>query len=159
MSSWLYHILATIHCILDIRINDFTNDDTPVPGDHISCMKYVQRILPIALARPYVVNFIPEKTKVGKIIPINSILLLALPLFLNHSSSLLLQEKVEMMVEYLRKGFKERVNQMDWLSDLSKQSSIEKVNTITAHSAYPEEINNSDYVSGFYSEVSKLKRR
>ena len=60
-----------------------------------------------------------------------------------------------MMVDYLMEGFKERVNQMDWLSDFSKQSSIEKVNAITAHSAYPEELFDSGYVSQFYSGVSK----
>jgi predicted metalloendopeptidase len=66
-----------------------------------------------------------------------------------------LQEKVKMMVDYLIKSFGERVNQMDWLSDFSKQASIEKLNAITAHSAFPAEFNNSDYVSGFYSRVSK----
>ena len=60
-----------------------------------------------------------------------------------------------MMVDYLMKAFKERVNQMDWLSDFSKQSSIEKVNAIVAHSAYPEGIFNNDYVNGLYSRVSK----
>ena len=52
-------------------------------------------------------------------------------------------------------AFKERVNQMDWLSDFSKQSSIEKVNAIVAHSAYPEGIFDNDYVNGLYSRVSK----
>ena len=59
-----------------------------------------------------------------------------------------------MMVDYLLKGFRERVNQMDWLSDFSKQSSIEKVNAITSQSAYPAEIFNNDYVNGLYSRVS-----
>ena len=59
-----------------------------------------------------------------------------------------------MMVDYLLQGFRERVNQMDWLSDLSKQRSIEKVNTITSQSAYPEEIFDNDYVNGLYSRVS-----
>ena len=59
-----------------------------------------------------------------------------------------------MMVDYLRKSFGERVNQMDWLSDFSKQSSIEKLNAITAHSAYPEELFDPGYVSQFYSSVS-----
>ena len=59
-----------------------------------------------------------------------------------------------MMVDYLMEGFKERVNQMDWLSDFSKQSSIEKLNAITAHSAYPAEIFDNNYVNGLYSRVS-----
>ena len=61
-----------------------------------------------------------------------------------------------MMVDYLRKSFGERINQMDWLSDFSKRSSIEKLNAITAHSAYPEELFDPGYVSQFYSSVSKI---
>ena len=61
-----------------------------------------------------------------------------------------------MMVDYLRKGFGERINQMDWLSDFSKQSSIEKLNAITAYSAYPADIYDADYVNGLYSNVSNL---
>ena len=58
-----------------------------------------------------------------------------------------------MMVEYIKKAFGERVNQMDWLSDFSKKSSIEKLNAIIAYSAYPAEINN--YASELYNRVSK----
>ena len=66
-----------------------------------------------------------------------------------------------MMVNYLRKSFEERVDQMDWLSDFSKQSSIEKLKAITAHSAYPAKLlddynyNYYFYVQEFYSRVSK----
>jgi predicted metalloendopeptidase len=60
-----------------------------------------------------------------------------------------------MMVDYLMQGFEERVNQMDWLSDFSKRASIEKLNAITAHSAYPAEIFDNNYVNGLYSRVSK----
>ena len=59
-----------------------------------------------------------------------------------------------MMVDYILKGFKERVDQMDWLSDFSKRSSIEKVDAITSHSAYPPGIFDNDYVNGLYSRVS-----
>ena len=34
-------------------------------GDHKSCMLYVQDTLPLALARPYVMNIFPEETRVG----------------------------------------------------------------------------------------------
>jgi predicted metalloendopeptidase len=60
-----------------------------------------------------------------------------------------------MMVDYLLKGFKERVNQMDWLSDFSKQRSIEKVEAMTSQAAYPAQIFDNDYVNGLYSRVSK----
>ena len=59
-----------------------------------------------------------------------------------------------MMFDFLMEGFKERVNQMDWLSDFSKQRSIEKVNAIVAHSAYPAEIFDNNYVNGIYLRVS-----
>ena len=36
----------------------------PTPGDLLSCMNYVQGALPIALARPYVEQFLPKGTKV-----------------------------------------------------------------------------------------------
>ena len=59
-----------------------------------------------------------------------------------------------MMIDYLRQSFRERVNQMDWLSDLSRQRSIEKINELTEQAAFPMEIFNNDYVNGLYSRVS-----
>ena len=59
-----------------------------------------------------------------------------------------------MMIDYILQGFKERVNQMDWLSDLSKQRSIEKVEAITPQAAYPVQIFDNDYVNGIYSRVN-----
>ena len=59
-----------------------------------------------------------------------------------------------MMIDYVLQGFRERVNQMNWLSDLSKQRSIEKVEAITSQSAYPAQIFDNDYVNGLYSRVS-----
>ena len=60
-----------------------------------------------------------------------------------------------MMLDYLLQGFRERVNETNWLSTLSKQRSIEKVNEITTQIAYPTQIFNDDYVNGIYSRVSK----
>ena len=62
-----------------------------------------------------------------------------------------------MMIDYILQGFKERVNQMDWLSDLSKQRSIEKVEAITSQVAYPAQIFDDDYVNGLYSRVNGHK--
>ena len=59
-----------------------------------------------------------------------------------------------MMIDYILQGFKERVNQMDWLSDLSKQRSIEKVEAITSQAAYPAQIFDNDYINGLYSRVN-----
>ena len=62
-----------------------------------------------------------------------------------------------MMIDYILQGFKERVNQMDWLSDLSKQRSIEKVEAITSQVAYPAQIFDNDYINGLYSRVNGHK--
>lgn len=61
-----------------------------------------------------------------------------------------------MMMDYLLQSFKERVNQMNWLSDLSKQRSIEKVDAISSLTAYPMEIFDNNYVNGLYSRVSNM---
>lgn len=37
------------------------------PGNSDSCIAFVQQILPIALARPYVEQYVQEGTKVGRI--------------------------------------------------------------------------------------------
>ena len=60
-----------------------------------------------------------------------------------------------MMIDYLQQSFRERVNQMDWLSDLSRQKSIEKINELTEQAAFPMEIFDNNYVNGLYSRVSK----
>ena len=65
-----------------------------------------------------------------------------------------IQENVSMILDYLRQDFRERVSEMDWLSDLSKQRSIEKVDAITSQIAYPAEIFDNDYVNGLYTTVS-----
>ena len=44
------------------RRNNFTD---PTPGDLVACVSFVQRTLPIALARPFVEQFVPEGTRVG----------------------------------------------------------------------------------------------
>ena len=61
-----------------------------------------------------------------------------------------------MMMDFILKGFRERVNQMNWLSDLSKQRSIEKVDAIISQAAYPAQIFDDDYVNGLYTTVSNL---
>lgn len=102
------------------------NFSDPTPGDLIACVTFVQYVLPIALARPFVEQFVPEGTREG----------------------------VAMMIDYVLQGFRERVNEMDWLSDLSKQRSIEKVEAITPQVAYPAGIFDDDYVNGLYSRFT-----
>lgn len=58
-----------IHCIIAARQSTNTatcTDAMPAePGVHFCCMLYAQATLPLALARPYVMNVLPEKTRVG----------------------------------------------------------------------------------------------
>ena len=60
-----------------------------------------------------------------------------------------------MLADYLVQAFRERVSEMDWLSDLSKQRTIDKVDNILSMVAYPTEIMDNDYVNGLYVTVSK----
>ena len=59
-----------------------------------------------------------------------------------------------MLADYLVQAFRERVNEMDWLSDLSKQRTLAKVDDIVSMVAYPERIMDNDYVNGLYITVS-----
>ena len=60
-----------------------------------------------------------------------------------------------MLADYLVQAFRERVCEMDWLSDLSKQRTIDKVDNIISMVAYPAQIMDNDYVNGLYVTVSK----
>ena len=60
-----------------------------------------------------------------------------------------------MLADFLVQGFGERVREMNWLSDFSKQATLEKVDAITSMVAYPADIFSNDYVNGLYSKVSK----
>lgn len=60
-----------------------------------------------------------------------------------------------MLADYLVQAFRGRVSEMDWLSDLSKQRTIDKVDAIISMVAYPDQIMDNDYVNGLYVTVSK----
>ena len=59
-----------------------------------------------------------------------------------------------MLADFLVKGFRRRVMEMNWLSELSKRSTLEKVDVITSMVAYPANILDNDYVNGLYQLVS-----
>ena len=62
-----------------------------------------------------------------------------------------------MLADYLVQAFRERVSEMDWLSDVSKQRTIDKVDNILSMVAYPAEIMDNDYVNGLYVTVSECQ--
>lgn len=61
-----------------------------------------------------------------------------------------------MMIQYIKAAFKERINELgnDWLDDVSRMRSLDKVDAITQMVAYPDDIFNNDYVNGIYADVS-----
>ena len=59
--SSLSVVIIVVHIIIGFR-NRLTD---PTPGDLTSCMMFVERTLPIALARPFVERLVPEGTKVS----------------------------------------------------------------------------------------------
>ena len=56
----------------------FREDDPPdtTPGDPSSCLELVRGALPIALARPFVEQFVPEGTRVSIICNIVAIIII-----------------------------------------------------------------------------------
>ena len=61
-----------------------------------------------------------------------------------------------MMIEYIKAAFKDRINELgdDWLDDVSRRRSLDKVDAITQMVAYPDDIHNNDYVNGISADVS-----
>lgn len=61
-----------------------------------------------------------------------------------------------MMIQYIREAFKERINELgdDWLDDVSRRRSLDKVDAITQMVAYPDNIMDNDYVNGISESVS-----
>lgn len=61
-----------------------------------------------------------------------------------------------MMIQYVKATFKDRINELgnDWLDDVSRKRSLDKVDAITQMVAYPDDILNNDYVNGLYADVS-----
>ena len=61
-----------------------------------------------------------------------------------------------MMIDYVKEAFKDRINELgdDWLDDLSRQRSLEKVDALTQMVAYPDNLMDNDYVNGISNSVS-----
>ena len=61
-----------------------------------------------------------------------------------------------MMIDYVKMAFKDRINELgeDWLDDLSRQRSLEKVDAITQMVAYPDDLLDNNYVNGISNSVS-----
>ena len=64
-----------------------------------------------------------------------------------------------MMIQYIKAAFKDRINELgdDWLDDVSRMRSLDKVDAVTQMVAYPDDILNNDYVNGISADVSLLR--
>ena len=91
-----------------------------------TCLSIVQRAMPIALSRPFTEFILPGGTR----------------------------EVVEDMISEVKKAFKERVNDSDWLEDSTKVKCEEKVDAVTERVAYPELIFHDSYVNGLYENYT-----
>lgn len=63
-----------------------------------------------------------------------------------------------MMIQYIKAAFKDRINELgdDWLDDVSRMRSLDKVDALTQMVAYPDDILNNDYVNGISADVSLI---
>jgi putative endopeptidase len=48
------------------------------------------------------------------------------------------KNRMEELVDYLREAFSQRINQLDWMSDETKEKALEKLNTINVKIGYPD---------------------
>ena len=112
-----------------------------------TCIAVVEGTLPIALARPFVENYSSQGTKV------NNNKISSCQININRDD---LQETVSMMIKYVKAAFKDRINELgnEWLDDVTRRRSLDKVDAITQMVAYPDNILDNDYVNGISEDVS-----
>ena len=69
------------------------------------------------------------------------------------------KQRVNVMVDNLRESFRERINNLDWMSAATKQKALEKLNSFTRKLGYPDkwtdlsqlEVTSSSYVQNFFN--------
>lgn len=67
-----------------------------------------------------------------------------------------MQERVQTDVEYVLRSFRARVQRKEWLSDLSRQRSLEKLDNLLENVAYPDQLLNDTYLNELYSIVCNM---
>ena len=60
---------------------------------------------------------------------------------------------VTKIVEYIVHSFRARILRADWLSDLSRRLSLEKLDAVSQNVAYPDELFDNSYINDLYSTV------
>lgn len=59
------------------------------------------------------------------------------------------------MVENIKKQFVEELKKLDWMDDVTKKHALEKIKSMEAYIAYPEELKDEAIVDHFYKNVPK----
>ena len=59
------------------------------------------------------------------------------------------------MITEVKDAFKVRLEEKDWLDNVTKERCVEKVDAITQMVAYPDQIDNDTYLNDMYAEVSE----
>lgn len=57
------------------------------------------------------------------------------------------------MIEEVKDAFKVRLEEKDWLDNITKKRCVEKVDAISEMVAYPEQIDNNTYLDDLYAQV------
>ena len=65
-----------------------------------------------------------------------------------------MQETVSEMAEEIRGAMIERINEIGWLDDVTKQRALNKVRLVASFQALPKEIFNDNFLDSLYSNVS-----
>lgn len=63
------------------------------------------------------------------------------------------RQNAQEMVGNIRSEFKNIVRNVDWMDDKTRQSALEKVDAMTTHIAYPDELLDNNKLIGFYGNV------
>lgn len=61
------------------------------------------------------------------------------------------------MVGNIRAEFKQIVRNIDWMDGNTRQSALEKVDAMTTHIAYPDELLDDNKLIEFYGNVRQTK--
>jgi predicted metalloendopeptidase len=62
--------------------------------------------------------------------------------------------QVSLMIKYLRDSFKVLVQESDWLDDITKNKSLEKLDAIIENNVYPDWILDNQELDKYYNLVN-----
>lgn len=63
------------------------------------------------------------------------------------------RQNAQEMVGNIRAEFKQIIKTIDWMDDTTRQSALEKVDAMTTHIAYPDELLDDRKLQEFYGNV------